>query len=91
MRLKSFQIKNYCSIVDSGVINVSERDNVLVFAGQNESGKSSILKALRDYERHEFDIDSIPFSSSKDKPVQSVSCTYEIEESDNIVPYFARI
>jgi hypothetical protein len=55
---------------------------VTVLAGQNESGKSSILHALRDYEEGKFDEDSLPFSTGGD-PIQSVSCTYKVEPSDN--------
>ena len=83
MRLKKFQIKNYCSIVDSGIVTLSEEDNVLVFAGQNESGKSSILKALYDFEQGEFRPDSLPFFIDN-QPIQTVSCTYKIEQDDDI-------
>ncbi len=82
MKLKSFQVKNYRSITDSGLITLSDLDNVTVFAGQNESGKSSLLNALRDFENEEFSADSEPFSTDS-KPVQLVSCTYTIESSDN--------
>lgn len=83
MRLLNFQIKEYRSIVDSGVIKLSELDNVAVFAGQNESGKSSLLRALYDYERGEFEQDSLPFSIGTN-PIQSVSCTYKVENSDDL-------
>lgn len=82
MKLFSFQIKNYRSITDTGVVELSKVDNITVLAGQNESGKSSILTALRDFEDGEFDIDSVPFSTGSD-PIQSVSCTYRIENSNN--------
>jgi len=82
MRLLSLQIKNYRSIIDSGVIKLSDLDNVTVLAGQNESGKSSLLTSLRDFENNEFDKDSVPFSTNAD-PIQSVSCTYKIEKIDN--------
>lgn len=84
MRLLSFQTKNYRSIVDSGIVKLSELDNVTVLAGQNESGKSSLLTSLRDFENDEFDKDSAPFSTGSD-PIQSISCTYKIEEGDNFV------
>ena len=83
MRLINFQIKNYRSIIDSGVVKLSELDNVSVFAGQNESGKSSILKALYDFERSELEADTIPFSIDAN-PIQSISCTYKIEDDDNL-------
>jgi predicted ATP-dependent endonuclease of OLD family len=83
MRLQAFRIKNYRSVIDSDVVKLSELDNVSVFAGQNESGKSSLLRALYDYERDEFISDSLPFSTESN-PIQSVSCTYKIEVDDNL-------
>ncbi len=41
---KAFQIKNYKSFVDSGICPV--QGGVTILAGQNESGKTNILKAL---------------------------------------------
>jgi len=69
--------------VDTGVVKLSEFDNVSVFAGQNESGKSSILKALYDFERSEFEADSTPFSING-KPTQIISCTYKLDDDDNL-------
>lgn len=83
MRLKSFQIQHYRSISDTGVVQLSERDNVTVLAGQNESGKSSILGALRDYENEDFRDGSAPFSTEESAD-QVVSCTYKIESSDDL-------
>lgn len=79
MRLLNFQTKNYRSIVDSGIVKISELDNVTVLAGQNESGKSSLLSSLYDFEEGDFKEDSLPFSIDR-TPVQSVSCTYKIED-----------
>lgn len=83
MRLQAFRIKNYRSVIDTGLVELSSLDNVSVFAGQNESGKSSILKALYDYERGVFEADSLPFSIGG-QPIQSVSCIYKIEDSDKL-------
>lgn len=90
MKLLSFQIKNYRSIVDSGIVKLSELDNVTVLAGQNESGKSSVLHALHDFEKGEFDADSLPFSIESD-PVQSVTCTYKIGKNDNFADAISEI
>ncbi len=90
MKLKKIKIENYCSIVDSGIIELSDNDNVSVFAGQNESGKSSLLSALYDFERGKFEPDSIPFSTGQ-KPTQIVSCTYKIEKSDDIAEILSDI
>ena len=84
MRLLNFRIKNYKSIADSKDVSLSELDNITILAGQNESGKSSILRALKDFERGEFDKDSVPFSLENETQ-QSVSCTYRIEDQDNLI------
>lgn len=46
MRLKSFRITNFKSIIDSGECHLSGEDNLLVLAGQNEAGKSAVVEAL---------------------------------------------
>lgn len=46
MRLYSFRVINFKSIIDSGDCKLSDVDNILILAGQNESGKSSALEAL---------------------------------------------
>ena len=51
MRLHSFRIKNFKSIIDTGEVKVSPEDNLTILAGQNESGKSSILEALDFFEQ----------------------------------------
>jgi len=88
MRLQSFRVKNYRSVIDSDVVKLSELDNVSVFAGQNESGKSSLLRALYDYELGEFESDSLPFSTESN-PVQSVSCTYKVEAADDLLEFLS--
>lgn len=45
MKLASFRIKNFRSILDSGWVPFSP-DCITVLVGQNESGKSSVLEAL---------------------------------------------
>ena len=46
MKLLSFRIKKFKSIIDTGECNLSESDNILVLAGQNEAGKSAVIEAL---------------------------------------------
>jgi len=46
MRLVSFRIQNFKSIIDTGDCHLSEKDNILVLAGQNEAGKSAAIEAL---------------------------------------------
>jgi len=49
MELKSFRIKNYKSIKDSGPCYLSG-DNITILAGRNEAGKTAILEALEDFD-----------------------------------------
>ncbi len=46
MRLNAFRIKNFRSIVDTGWQNLSP-DNITCLIGQNESGKTSLLEAMK--------------------------------------------
>lgn len=46
MRLYSFQIRNFKSIINTKECKISEIDNIVILAGQNESGKTSVLEAL---------------------------------------------
>ena len=43
MKLVAFRIRNFRSIVDTGWQNISP-DNITCLIGQNESGKTSVLK-----------------------------------------------
>jgi predicted ATP-dependent endonuclease of OLD family len=86
--IKTVRIKNFKSIKDSGEINFSDR--VFVLAGQNESGKSSILEALNAYESEDFDRDNLNFEEEENGNLkQEVSCTYSIEDHslfvDNLI------
>lgn len=45
MKIISFRIRNFRSIVDTGRIQLSS-DNITALVGQNESGKSAVLDAL---------------------------------------------
>ena len=44
MRLRSFQVKKFRNIVDSGEVTVEKQVTCLV--GKNEAGKSALLEAL---------------------------------------------
>src|SRR3989344_3074391 len=53
MKLKSFKIKNYKSIQDTGEVKL-DTGRIAIFAGQNESGKSAMLEALNAFEQASF-------------------------------------
>lgn len=48
MKLTSFKIQNYRSIINTGWIKLAP-DNISALIGQNESGKTSILEALNSF------------------------------------------
>lgn len=47
MILKKVRIQNFKSIIDTGLLYFSTTDLIKILAGQNESGKTSFLKALK--------------------------------------------
>lgn len=79
MKLLSFQIKNYKSIQDTGVCYLSDTDNITVLAGQNESGKSSILQAINDFEMGKLRADA-QRGDTQNPP--EVICTFEMNSKD---------
>lgn len=46
MRISGFKIEDFKSISDTGYCKISENDNIVVLAGQNEAGKSAVIEAL---------------------------------------------
>lgn len=76
--LKAIHIKNYKSIKDSWKITFDT--NIFVLAGQNESGKSAILEALKAYEDNDFLLETLNFEEEQiGNTIQSISCTYKVE------------
>ena len=80
MKLNKFRILNYKAIIDSGDCDLLT-DKITILAGQNESGKTSILEALRD-----FDIDKKISEEAKpdgkDEANPEIICELSIEKSD---------
>lgn len=83
MRLESFRIINYKSIIDSGVCRLSDTENILILAGQNESGKSAILEALFDFESGELSTEAL---RDFEEPIKypEISCTYHPHRDEDI-------
>ncbi|WP_157336259.1 AAA family ATPase [Paenibacillus lutrae] len=77
MKLKWFQIKNFRSIVDSGKCYVN--NDITVFAGKNESGKSNILQALKAFHDGEFD-EEYDFNMNDSNP-ELIQC-YSVSEKE---------
>lgn len=75
MKISKFRIKNYRSIKDSGEVNVT--DSLFVLAGQNESGKSSVLEALNAFEAEESEKESLNFELENEGDlIQEIAITY---------------
>ncbi|QIL77020.1 AAA family ATPase [Hymenobacter sp. HDW8] len=87
MKLVSFRIKNFKSIIDSGWCNLS-KDNITCLIGQNESGKSSILEALNCFSLETMDEDFI----RNDMSLPIISCKFEIgkDEANKIFSTFSK-
>lgn len=81
MRLKSFRIKNFKSIIDTGMCYVPDNGNIMILAGQNESGKSAILEALN-FHGNGIDQDFIRLRKRIDKSDTSVYCAYSLSNDD---------
>ena len=76
MKLIKFRIQNYKSIRDSGWCYLAS--DITILAGQNESGKTAVLEALRDFDKTAaIPQDSFPVDSDK-TPV--IEMCFEIDE-----------
>lgn len=76
MKLKKFKITNYKSITDSGDCYLT--DTITILAGKNESGKTSILEALEDFDTDKKIRESAkPIKSPESVPEISITFTVE--------------
>ncbi|MCW1907915.1 MAG: AAA family ATPase [Candidatus Saccharibacteria bacterium] len=78
MKLKAFRVKNFKSIIDSGLTHLSV-DYITTVIGQNESGKSALIEALDSYFKGvilEKDI------RHDDGDLPSVDCVYATSEAE---------
>lgn len=80
MKLTAFRIENFRSIHDSGWVEV---DDIAVIVGKNESGKTSLLKALwkfKPFTDVSYDLDrEWPRGRRKDKSADKVVATVRFE------------
>ena len=75
MELTAFRIKNFRSIVDTGWQTLSP-DNITCLIGQNESGKTSILEALKVFYSGTITEDVL----RSDLSLPEVSCRFTIQK-----------
>jgi len=76
MKLKKFRIKNYKSIIDSGYCDLARDFTILV--GKNESGKTAILEALRDFDKELDEISENAFPIDENCGEPSIEMCFEI-------------
>ena len=75
MKLTAFRIRNFRSIVDTGWQNLSP-DGITCLIGQNESGKTSVLEALKVFHSGIISEDVL----RSDLSLPEVSCRFSIPE-----------
>lgn len=82
MKLTAFHIENYRCIQDSGWVEV---DDIAVIVGKNESGKTSLLKALwkfNPFHKAQYDLDrEWPRGRRRDKSPDKIVSTVRFEFS----------
>ncbi|MGD2035800.1 MAG: AAA family ATPase, partial [Bacteroidales bacterium] len=75
MKLTSFNIQNYRSIIYSGWCSLAH-DNITALIGQNESGKTSVLEALHSFYSGRINEDVL----RSDLSIPVVSCKFDLEK-----------
>jgi predicted ATP-dependent endonuclease of OLD family len=84
MQLIKFRIKNYKSVVDSGDCYVSPE--ITILAGKNESGKTSILEALRDFgQLGPIPLEAVPIDKESAEPEIAVTFAMKRDEVEAII------
>jgi predicted ATP-dependent endonuclease of OLD family len=79
MIIKKFRIKNYKSIIDSGDCYIQK--DLTILAGKNESGKTSILEALNDFNLYTPMKDEV-VPVQDDSAVPEISITFEASKEE---------
>jgi len=82
MKISAFQIKNYRSIVDSRKCFLSP-DYITALIGQNESGKTSVLEALKSFYEGSITDDVL----RSDLSFPEITCTFTLEENKTLSNY----
>jgi len=78
MKLSAFKIENYRSIQDTGFQDINN-DGITALIGQNESGKSSILKALELFVSPE---NLTEDDLRDDSPLPIITCVFRLEKKE---------
>lgn len=84
MKLIKFRICNYKSIIDSGYCLLASDLTILI--GKNESGKTAILEALRDFDKEVFQLpqNAFPVDGNDESPLLELCFQLNQTEIDNM-------
>ncbi len=74
MRVAAFRIKNFRSIVDTGWVDLSP-DGITALVGQNEAGKTSVLRAIEAFKGGSI----TPDDQRSDDTLPEVYLSFELE------------
>ncbi|HEX2396136.1 MAG TPA: AAA family ATPase [Bacteroidales bacterium] len=82
MKISAFQIKHYRSIIDSGECFLSP-DHITSLIGQNESGKTSVLEALKSFYDGSITDDVL----RSDLTFPEITCTFKLDKDKTLGSY----
>ncbi len=80
MKLTKFRIHNYKSIIDSGYCELAS--DITIFVGKNESGKTAVLEALRDFNPEVTEFPQNAFSINGNDALPRVELHFKLTQSD---------
>jgi predicted ATP-dependent endonuclease of OLD family len=82
MKISSFRIRNFRSLIDSGWKSLAN-DNITVLIGQNESGKTTVLEALHSFYTGNINEDVL----RSDLSMPEISCEFKFtgEQIDQMI------
>ncbi|WP_158589357.1 AAA family ATPase [Halococcus sp. IIIV-5B] len=84
MEIDEIRVQNYRSAVDTGWMNINEEITTLI--GENESGKTSILKALQSFsDQNKYDSSVVTNSVDvgREEPIPIISIRFKISQHDH--------
>jgi predicted ATP-dependent endonuclease of OLD family len=84
MKIDEIRVQNYRSAVDTGWVEVNEDITTLI--GENESGKTSILKALHSFSNEDGYDESVVTNNvdvDRDEKIPIISINFQVEGDDH--------
>lgn len=89
MKLKSIRLRNFCCFADSGIMPIHD---MTIFIGENDSGKSSILKALSIFfDKKTITIEEFRKVSEKYRKKCEIELVFSVEDENNLTNFYQYI